>query len=339
MLQKLKDTCKRYFSKGPKAIFGVALPVIIAASISVAAYTERKTLHVYIDGKESKIVTYRSDLKDVLQRNKIVLGPKDKIEPGLNAKVTDGEKIYIKKAVDVVVNVDGKKLQIKTAEDNVNAMLKTEKIALSDVDKISPSQDTKVSKGMNVVITRVDSKVVTETKPIDFSTEVQKDGSMGTDEQKVVQEGQAGEKEISTKIVYEDGKEVSRQQISEVVKKEPVKKVMVMGTLNVFKPTRGGRILYTSKISARATAYTADYRFGITASGARVKRDVNGYSSIAVDPRVIPLGTKLYVPGYGYGIAQDTGGAIKGNRIDLFFNSEADCYNWGVKDVDVYIVQ
>ena len=69
-----------------------------------------------------------------------------------------------------------------------------------------------------------------------------------------------------------------------------------------------------------------------------VLRDPNGYSTIAVDPSVIPLGTKVYVEGYGYAIAADTGGAIKGNRVDLFFNTEAEASNWGVRNLDVYIL-
>ena len=75
-----------------------------------------------------------------------------------------------------------------------------------------------------------------------------------------------------------------------------------------------------------------------TASGTTVRRNPSGYSTLAVDPRVIPLGTKVYVEGYGYAIAEDTGGAIKGNKIDVYMNTVAECYNWGVRNVNVYIL-
>lgn len=114
------------------------------------------------------------------------------------------------------------------------------------------------------------------------------------------------------------------------------------------KSVDGNIIKKAKKIKMRSTAYTASYAdtgkrpgdedFAITASGAKVKRNPNGYSTVAVDPRVIPLGTKLYVEGYGYAIAEDTGGAIKGNRIDLYFNTSKEVDNWGVKYLNVYVL-
>ena len=152
-----------------------------------------------------------------------------------------------------------------------------------------------------------------------------------------------------TRVVYENGKEISRKLIGETIKKQPVQKIVAMGALSVYTPSRGVKVPYTSSIRMRSTAYTANYAdtgkdpgdayFGITASGTVAKRNEGNYSSVAVDPRVIPLGTRLYVEGYGYAVAEDTGGAIKGNRIDLFFDSSSEVDSWGVKWINVYVVK
>ncbi|MFR4492602.1 MAG: 3D domain-containing protein, partial [Clostridium perfringens] len=129
--------------------------------------------------------------------------------------------------------------------------------------------------------------------------------------------------------------------IQELVVKEPVNKEVVKGTKETQTLSRGGEsINFKKKLSVKSTAYNHPLGSAeaYTASGMHVLRDPNGYSTIAVDPSVIPLGTKLYVEGYGYAIAADTGGAIKGNRVDLFFNTEAEASNWGVRNLDVYIL-
>ena len=92
---------------------------------------------------------------------------------------------------------------------------------------------------------------------------------------------------------------------------------------------------YKAVYTMVSTAYTGDT---ITYTGTTPVRDPNGISTIAVDPSIIPLGSKVYIPGYGMAIAADTGGAIKGNKIDLFLNSENDCINWGVQTVSLYII-
>ncbi len=92
---------------------------------------------------------------------------------------------------------------------------------------------------------------------------------------------------------------------------------------------------YSRVLSMEATAYSGD---GVTASGTATKRNSGGYSTIAVDPRVIPLGSTVYVEDYGYAVAEDTGGAIKGNLIDVFFHSESEAQGWGRRSVKVYII-
>jgi peptidoglycan hydrolase CwlO-like protein len=100
-------------------------------------------------------------------------------------------------------------------------------------------------------------------------------------------------------------------------------------------PTTGGPNSGSTVITVDATAYSDN---GFTASGSMTTRNPNGYSTIAVDPRVIPLGTRVYVQGYGYAIAADTGGAIQGKIIDVFFPSDAEAESWGRKTVQVTIL-
>jgi 3D (Asp-Asp-Asp) domain-containing protein len=90
-----------------------------------------------------------------------------------------------------------------------------------------------------------------------------------------------------------------------------------------------------------STGKTPDHpEYGITFSGIKVIRDNKALSTIAADPKVFPLGTLLFIPGYGYGVVADTGSAIKGNKIDLFFNSKDEVYKeWGKKQVKVFVVK
>lgn len=345
MVEKLKRFFKCYFSNGPKAIFILSL---ILASITIFTFGMKKTLYVYIDGNEKKITTFKTTLKDALSSNGIVIGPKDKTTIGLDSKIKNKDKIYVKKAVNVELEIDGKKLALKSAEDNVENMIKAEGIKLGNKDKIIPARNYSLKDGLKIAITRVDSKILKEVKPIDYETVSKNDKSLATGETKVIQEGKSGEKLVTTEVTYENGKESSKKVISQVVTKKPVAKIVAKGASERFVASRGGNLNLTNGIRMKATCYTADYEstgkgpgdsgFGITATGTVARRVVGGYSSVAVDPRVIPLGTKLYVEGYGYAIAEDTGGAVKGNVIDLFFDNYADMDRWGSRWVNVYIL-
>lgn len=346
MVEKFKGYLKKHLSSGPKAISAV---VLVLAILTATIFSMRKTITVSIDGKEQKITTLSSTYKSALSNNSITVGPKDKAIPSLDSKVEKGAKIYIKRALNVHVDVDGKQLTIQSAEDSVEKMLEKEGIGLKEFDKVSPSKDTALKDGLNVAVIRVETKEIKETRQIDYATVVKKDEDMEQGSKKTIQEGQPGEKETVSKVLYENGKEVSRKVVSETIKKQPVQKIVAVGTLNVYTPSRGGKIIYKDSIRMRATAYTSDYAstgkgpgsagFGITATGTVAKRNSSSYSSVAVDPRVIPLGTRLYIEGYGYAVAEDTGGAIKGNRVDLYFNSNSEANNWGVKWVNVYVVK
>lgn len=344
MLKNIKDKLTEYFSKGNKLskyfskfkkpqLLGLGLVLIVV--LTATMFSLRKTITVNVDGKESKIVTYKGTVQGALHDGNIVLGEKDKVEPGIYDKLKDEETITIKRAINVNVQVDGKELAVKSSEDTVESMLKQEGIELKDEDKITPARDANLEEGMKIQIVRVEVKDIVENKEIAFDVNVKKDNTLANTYSKVIQEGQNGQKEVTTRVVYEDGKEVDRKVVKEVVTKEPVTKEVVQGTLQTVALSRGGEITYSRSLTCVATAYSDS---GRTASGMITSRNPGGYSTIAVDPNVIPMGSKLYIPGYGYAIAADTGGAIKGNKVDLYVPSSSEAYAWGVRTVTVYVL-
>ena len=333
MVEKLKRYAKQKFSNGPKAkiLFGL----VIITGLLITIYSMKKTVIVSIDGKEQTITTFKGTVEGVLKDNNIAFAPKDKIQPSLKENLTNNVKIQIKKAVPVEILVDDKVLKVDTAEENVKDLLATEGVAINEHDKVAPSIYDKIVQDMKVDIVRVKSETIKQSEPIDFNTVVKNDDNLDNSVNKTVQEGVPGEKEIIYEVVYENGKEVSKKAIAEQVVKQPTEKIVVKGTLNTLALSRGEKVVYKKKIPVVATAYSGHT---ITASGNVPKRNPGGMSTIAVDPKLIPLGTKVYVEGYGYAIAHDTGGVIKNNKIDLFMNSSSEAYTWGVRNVNMYVI-
>lgn len=344
MIEKLKNFTRQSFSNSPKAkiIIGtVAMVVVIVTAVTIMSL--RKTLVISIDGKEETFVTYKGTVKDVLQEKGVEVSSKDKVQPSLESKVSEKETIKLKTAVPVEINANGKKVEVETAEDTIGDMLEAEKNALKEqgiefdqhVDEASPALDSKIQGDESVQLVKVQTKDVVEKEAINFDTIVEKDPNIDSSVQKVKSDGVNGEKEITYQVVYKDGKEISRNVKSTKTISEPQNKVMIKGTGQVYASRSGDSVNYKKKLSCEATAYSGH---STTATGRTPVRISGGMSTIAVDPSVIPLGSKVYVDGYGYAIAADTGSAIKGNIIDLYLNSASECDSWGRKQVNVLIV-
>lgn len=344
MVEKFKKYLKNNFSNGPKAkiLIGVIMMSII---LSVTLVNMRKTITMKIDGKEETFVTYKRTVKDVLNTQGVVVNPKDKVQPALNSNVSEGDTISIKRAVSVEVIVGDKKIEIETAEDTIEDMLEVEKEELKDqgieydagVDEVTPALDSKIEENLQVNLVNVEVKSELAKEAIDFDVIVEEDSSLESGLEETRQEGAAGEKEVVYEVVYKNGVEFSKSVKSSKVVAEPVNKIVAQGTRRVFASRDGQLLDYKSVLYCESTAYSGG---GVTATGTVPVRDPNGISTIAVDPRVIPLGSLVYVEGYGKAVAADTGGAIKGNIIDVYVNSEQEAYNsWGRKyNVPVYIL-
>lgn len=245
---------------------------------------------------------------------------------------------FILKKEQIVVQVNGKSTTVNTYCKTVKELLSEKNISYNEDDIIYPSLDSKLEDYMNIKITYVEQISVSEHSRISYKTEVKKDKSLPKGVTKVAQEGKEGRKTIVFEEVYHDGKLVSRVANKEIIRQKPVNKVVIKGTATSYVASsvnlsskKDSSSAKGDKIVVSATAYSGD---SVTSTGTRPK-----WGTIAVDPRIIPYGTKVYIPKFNMTfVAEDCGGGIKGNRIDIFMNSSSACYNWGVRSIDIYIV-
>lgn len=339
----LRKFISKNFSNGPKAKVITSLAVAAAISItSVTILSSRKTLTVNIDGKEQTLVTYKGTVKDVLDEQGIDVEEKDSIEPALNEKILKNSTITLKKAVPVTIICGDSKVQVETSKETVKDVLESESDLLKDngidfsedLDEISPDLDTNVEGDIIIQVVNVEKKQIKEMETVAYETVIEKDSKLMAGDKEIKTKGSNGQKEVTYEVVYKDGVETNRKVTSTKIVSEPKNEVILQGTGSILTASRGegsGK----KTISCQATAYSGH---SATSSGRSPSRDKNGISTIAVDPTVIPIGSKVYVEGYGYAVAADTGGAIKGNKIDVYFNSESECSSWGRKNVQVIIV-
>jgi uncharacterized protein YabE (DUF348 family) len=295
--------------------------------------TLHKTVTVNNDGHTKKVPGFFSGtVKEFLQRQGIQVSAHDIVSPGLDSSVTEGMNIVVKHARKVLVQ-DGanQPKELVTTADTVADLLKQAGIEVGEQDRISADPKSTPTDGQTITITRREIKVVVTNEQIPFQTERQPSQDILKGQEQVLTRGVEGLAKVTTQIVMENGVEVDRKVERQVVQ-EPVKAVVAYGTKPMVIASRsGGNFTASKTMLMSATAYVGG---GRTATGATAQ-----YGVAAVDPSVIPLGTKLYIEGYGYAIAADTGGAIKGAKIDLVFNSQAECLQFGRRQVVVHIVE
>lgn len=347
----LAKNIKRYFSLKEFAILMITLVFSISAGIGVF-FGLKKEVVIIDNGKQIIAKTMKSTVKEVLDQNGVRLKPEDYISTSLDYKLQRLVKneIYIKRALPVNVTADGQEITLMTYRDTVKDALLYGGIQLFELDRLEGAElQDPIVKDMAVSVIRVKEETVTENNPIPFNTVSRENSRLDKGVEKVIREGSEGIFEKVFKVVLENGRQVAKDIISEGVALAPVDKIVELGTVLNHKTARGDTLRYKKVLDMRATAYTASFQdtgkspdnpmFGITASGARARKGI-----IAVDPRVIPLGTRLYVevagntPDYGFAIAGDTGGAIKGDLIDLFYDEQDFVNRWGVKRVKVYFL-
>jgi len=209
----------------------------------------------------------------------------------------------------LIRNLRVQEFKLMTSKKTVREALEGEPVNLGHLDRVEGAGlDDEIVGGMKLKVVRVKKKLVSENEII-----------MDKGDYRVIKEGKEGVREKVYVVSYEDGKEVGKQLVSSTVVSEPETRIVEYGTVPVYMTARGEKFRYKNPDHPE---------FGITYTGIRAKKGV-------VAPKVIPLGTKLYIEGIG---GTDIGSAVKGNVIDLYMDSRQAVKQWGVKKVRVYIL-
>lgn len=225
---------------------------------------------------------------------------------------------------DLMIQIDHSSAPFKSQKDTVGEVLEEAGFHADGDDIVSPALTAKVSDDMLIRVQQVQVIEEQQKESTAFESVEEEDSTMKKGERKVTQEGREGQDLVTYKVTYTSGAETARKEVSRETLRKPQDEIIHVGIIETIDG-----FAYTRKETFEATAYTGG---GRTASGTRAR-----VGEIAVDPRVIPLGTTVYVEGFGVRVAEDTGGAIKGHIIDIYMSSGAECRRWGRRNVTVYL--
>jgi len=311
-------------------LFLWAVVALVAALLTCGYAWAKKSVVLVVDGKEVPVQTRAWTVEKLLKGQNIALLEKDEVEPSSETPLKNGMVVTVSRAADVTITVDGGEIQARTRGRTVRDVLDEYSITTGPEDEVTPGPDAPVTPGMQARVVRIRRATVCEEAPLEFETEKQYTTKLPEGSTRVIQEGRAGTEFQTWQVTYRDNQEVARQLFSREVTVQPVNRVVMEGSGKTI--SRGGQnIRYSEVVNMLASAYShTGYN---TASGVYPYRGV-----AAVDTARIPMGARLYVEGYGFATALDRGGAIKGNRIDLFFDTNREAMRWGLKRVKVYIL-
>jgi uncharacterized protein YabE (DUF348 family) len=294
----------------------------LTPAVPIEIEVRRAVPFTIVDGGLAvETISSRPTIAQALREAAVTVGPGDIVTPDPEAPLVVDTRIEIRRASAVTIALPTGHRVVYTLAATVRDVLDEEGIVLPEGAFVDPSFDSPVTNNLRVRVVQLGSSADEEIEYIESSTVYRVDSSLDPGETRTV-EGRDGIRTRRYAISYVDGAEVGRELVSDVIDPEPADTVIYYSERTQApppRPTADAPVAGTT-LSVYAVAYNAasagrspdDPNYGITATGVRVTWGV-----IAVDPTVIPLGTRMYIPGYGYGVAADTGGGVKGYLIDL----------------------
>lgn len=299
-------------------IICVSIILILISGIGVMAVsTNLNDVKIILqNGYELTALTSKTKVSEILEENNIVLTEEEKVTPGLDEEITAGTSIKI-------TNKTEQEIQIANiSEEGV-------KTSLEDLlNNYAP----------------ITEKIVTEQITIPFETITKEATGTGTESRnKVLQKGQEGLKEITYKIKYQNDVEIEKIVLSEVVVKQPVNQIVQVQKITSRASTlprtaATSTVASSDAITCKVTAYCSCKKCcgktnGVTAAGTKATAG----RTVAASSKY-KIGTKLNIGGHIYTV-EDRGGAINGNKIDIYVNSHSEALQWGVRYLPVSVAQ
>lgn len=316
------------FLRLPRVPFG--LVAVVLYLVTLAAYgASGRDVTVVIDGKQTVVRTTKHTARGILHEGGVSIESNDVVEP--SGEVLAGQPIIVKKEKTVTLRYNGIRDTVTTHARDVAGLLYECGLVGPDDASLLPL-DTPLASGMTIEVARLEARTATRLVWFDRSGRVAPRPAPGL-----------GAREVTARQLFAGSRLLSEQVIGQRVVRQPTvsrtpKRVLArIVSRGEERQAPQGASDPSGRRALRvvSTAYAPGAGAGTrTATGQRARRGI-----VAVDPRVIPLGTRLYIPGYGYGVAADTGGAIRGSRIDVCFDTAAEAIRWGRRTVTIYILE
>ncbi len=364
--------CNRKINKKLTVLIRTAallLPILLVALLTSQVVFAKNTYVINDGDRVHYHTTYATDPIEVLTEAGFELGEDDTYTTEESAGRSE---ITIQRLQTVQVTFHGQTYTVTTYGETVADLLAKLEIVPDENDVVSVSVDSETSDGMHIIVDRLYTIEETYTVSVPFITNYVLNDNLDADEQVVMIAGLEGQVQLVDSVSYLNGSETDRTNLQTTIVTEPVTQIVAVGSLDgiaedaIVEPGNGdqgpetttgdgklyisdgmiitpdGQILtYTHSLGVVATAYhNSDPGCTIwTATGTHCR-----VGAIAVDPKVIPYGTRMYIVTddgkyiYGIAVAEDCGGSIKGNRVDLYYDSVAECNKFGVRDATVYFL-
>ena len=337
-----------------------AAMLLIAVGVGVAWFYDRieggsiavddltsMVITLDINSQPQVIATNCTTVEELLNQERIRLTEDDYLGLELDQSIYDGMTIWLRLAVTTTINADGQTYSVHSQPVTVSRALELAGVSFDEDDETDLPLLSYIYTDSTINVSRLETRREVVDEDIECPVVTREFTYLAPGSSTIVTPGDPGLRQSTYDVTYRDGVEISRELVSSVVLREPTETIQGVGpdvsavmqvdeagntVAQLATAADGSEFYYSKAMTVEATAYT--WTGNRTATGTWPEQG----RTIAVDPDVIPLNTQVYVVGYGFAKAEDTGGAINGHIIDLYMDEQQDCVNWGRRDVTLYVL-